>query len=141
MRDRRFIGHLRGAQQLLCRSRRVVSWLALGVTASVVELGLLHALYEGLEWPLPLATVTAAEVLILVKFLIADRWVFGHPMPTVGRLVRYQGASLGALIVYWLIINALSGFLGVPYAVAFVLSTGAAFVWSLVSNFLWVWAT
>jgi putative flippase GtrA len=120
--------------------RKVLSWSALGVGASVVELGLLRALYEGLLWPLPLATAVAAEILILAKFLIADRWVFGHPLPAWDRLLKYHGASAGALLVYWLAINGLAEFLGLPYVAAFVVGTGAAFAWSLMSNFLWVWA-
>jgi hypothetical protein len=28
---------------------------------------------------------------------------------------------------------------GVAYVIAFVIGTGAAFMWSLLSNFLWVW--
>jgi putative flippase GtrA len=106
----------------------------------VVELGLLRLLYESLGLPLPLATAVAAEVLILAKFLVADRWVFDHPSPAWDRLLRYHGASAGALVVYWLAINALSAFVGLPYAVAFVIGTGASFAWSLATNFLWVWA-
>jgi putative flippase GtrA len=117
----------------------VSGWFVLGVAAAVVELGLLRVLYEGLGWALPLATAVAAEALILAKFLIADRWVFGHPRPTVERLVKYHGASAGALVVYWLVINGLSGMLGVPYPVAFIVGTGASFAWSLATNFLWVW--
>ena len=120
-------------------SRRLTSWFVLGVSASVVELGLLRVLYEGLLWLLPVATAVAAEVLILAKFVIADRWVFGHPRPAVDRLVRYQGACFGALIVYWLAINGLAQLLGVPYMLAFILGTAASFGWSLVTNFLWVW--
>src|SRR2546428_5703013 len=88
--------------------RRVASWFVLGVTASAVELALLRVLYEWLTWPLPVATAIAAEVLILGKFLVADRWVFGHPWPTMMRLLRYHGASAGALVVYWLVINGLA---------------------------------
>jgi len=128
------------AQQAVCQSRRVATWFVLGLSASLIELGLLRGLYEGLMWPFPLATAVAAEVLILMKFFVADRLIFGHPAPSAGRLLRYHGASAGALVVYWVLINALSVALGVPYVLAFVLSTGAAFVWSLVSNFLWVWA-
>jgi putative flippase GtrA len=128
------------AQSSVGRYRRLISWVALGVSASLVELGLLRALYEGLVWPFPAATLVSAEVLILIKFVIADRWVFGHRWPAAGRLARYQGASAGALVVSWVVINALSVLLGVPYVVAFVLSTAAAFAWSLASNFLWVWA-
>jgi putative flippase GtrA len=121
-------------------SRRVGGWLVLGVAAAVVELALLRVLVEVFVWPLLVASLVAAETLILVKFVIADRLVFGHLRPGVGRLLRYHGACLGALVVYWLVINGLVELLGVPYTVGFVLGTGASFAWSLVTNFLWVWA-
>jgi putative flippase GtrA len=122
------------------QSRRVAGWLVLGVAASLVELGVLRLLYEVLGWALPVATAAAAEGLILAKFLIADRWVFNHPWPAWDRLLRYHGASAGALVVYWLVINILALLLATPYVVGFVLGTGAAFTWSLLTNFLWVWA-
>jgi len=122
------------------QSRRIAGWLVLGVAASLVELGLLRVLVELLSWPLPVATATAAEVLILGKFLIADRWVFNHPWPAWDRLLRYHGASAGALVVYWIVINGLAALLATPYVVGFVLGTAAAFAWSLLTNFLWVWA-
>ena len=112
----------------------------LGVVAAGVELALLRVLVEGVAWPLPLASAVAAETLILAKFVIADRWVFGHQRPTVDRLVRYHGACFGALLVYWLVVNGLATLVEMPYVVGFVLGTGAAFVWSLVSNFRWVWS-
>jgi putative flippase GtrA len=118
----------------------VAGWFLLGLAGSVVELGLLRGLYELMHWPLPLATLVAAEVLILAKFLLNDRFVFGHAFPTPLRLVRYHGASAGALLVYWLVINALTLLAGVVYVAAFVVGTAAAFTWSFVTNFLWVWA-
>jgi putative flippase GtrA len=129
------------AQQAVGPSRRVAGWFAVGATASLVELALLRGLYEGLQWPFPLATAAAAETLILTKFFVSDRWVFGHAWPTLGRLLRYHGASAGALVVYWLVINGLTELLGLPYLAAFILGTAASFSWSLLSNFLWVWAT
>jgi dolichol-phosphate mannosyltransferase len=121
-------------------TRRLVGWLLLGGTASLLELGLLRVLYENLQWPLPIATAVAAEVLIIFKFLTNDRFVFNYPSPTLARLVKYHGASAGAFVVYWVAINALTLMAGVPYVPAFVLSTAAAFTWSLLTNFLWVWA-
>jgi putative flippase GtrA len=105
-----------------------------------MELALLRLLFELLGWPLPVATALAAEVLILGKFITTDRLVFGHASPTMNRLLRYHGAAAGALLVYWLVINGLAEFRGVPYVAAFVVGTAAAFLWSLVTNFLWVWA-
>lgn len=122
------------------QTRRVASWILIGVTASIVELALLRGLIEVLAWPLPVATAIAAEILIIIKFLVADRWVFSHRWPKLNRLLRYHGASAGALVVYWLVINALGLFAGLPYAAGFIVGTGAAFAWSLVTNFLWVWA-
>jgi len=123
------------------RTRRVAGWVLIGLTASLVELALLRLLYEVLQWPLPVATATAAEILILVKFVVTDRLVFGHPSPTAERLVRYHGASAGAFVAYWLAINGLAVVVGLPYVAAFLLGTAAAFAWSLMSNFLWVWAS
>lgn len=122
------------------QTRRVAGWFVIGVTATLLELGLLRVLYELIQLPLPVATAAAAEVLMILKFLVADRWVFGHPWPAVDRLVRYHGASAGAFIVYWLIVNGLGVLLGLPYVAAFLVGTAAAFTWSLMSNFLWVWA-
>jgi putative flippase GtrA len=122
------------------KRKRVAAWVALGVAGSLVELALLRGLIEGLLWPLPVATAFAAEVLIVCKFLLADRWVFRHQRPTVNRLIRYHGASAGALVVYWLVINWLGLIVGMVYVVAFVVGTAASFIWSFLTNFLWVWA-
>ena len=116
----------------------MAGWTALGVAAALVELGLLRVLYENVGLPLTVATALAAEALILVKFLVNDRWVFGHPLPALDRALRYHGACAGALVVYWVAINALAS-LGVVYTLAFVIGTAASFVWSLLTNFLWVW--
>ena len=122
------------------RDTRLLGWLAVGLLASVVELLLLRLLHDGLNIGLPIATAAAAEALIVVKFGVSDRWVFGHSWPSMDRALRYHGACAGALLVYWIIINAASAALGVPYVLGFVLATAAAFGWSLATNFLWVWA-
>ena len=120
--------------------RRLASWFLLGLTASLLELVLLRVLYELLHWQLPIASAIAAEVLILFKFLLNDRFVFNHAWPTFRRLARYHGASAGALAVYWVSINVLSLLLGIEYIAAFLVGTAAAFTWSLLTNFLCVWA-
>ena len=120
--------------------RRVAPWLLIGCGASLVELLLLRLLHEDLGWPLPLASATAAETLIMVKFLLSDRCVFGHRWPQLRRLLRYHGACAGAFVTYWLVINGLAALLAVPYVAGFVVGTAVAFTWSLLTNFLWVWA-
>ena len=85
---------------------------------------MLRVLYEGLAWPLPVATAVAAEVLILVNSSRPTGWSSAMPSPALDRLMRYHGASAGALVVYWLVINGLAEFLGLPYVVAFMRGHG-----------------
>ncbi len=122
------------------RLRQLVGWTVVGVAAAVVEFGLLRALTVWLGVALVFASALAAETMILAKFAATDRWVFGHGRPAFGRLWRYHGACAGALVAYWLTINGTATFLGAPDWLAFILGTGASFLWSLASNFLWVWA-
>jgi putative flippase GtrA len=120
--------------------RRLAGWFVIGLGGALLELALLRQLIELAHWSLPVATAVAAEVLILAKFVVADRWVFGHGDPALDRLLRYHGASAGAFVVYWLVINGLTQFVGLEYVIAFILGTAASFAWSLLTNFLWVWA-
>jgi putative flippase GtrA len=123
----------------LARWRELLGWTLVGIAAAGAELALLRVLLEVVGWPLPLASAVAAEVLILVKFLVSDRFVFGHAYPTLSRLAKYHGACAGALVVYWLVINGLGTLLAMEYTLAFVVGTAASFGWSLMTNFLWVW--
>jgi putative flippase GtrA len=128
-------------QALQTKLRRLAGWFVVGVSGAVVELAVLRTLYEVVGWPLPVATAVAAEALILAKFLVTDRWVFRHARPGVDRLLKYHAACAGAFVVYWVVINGLAEFAGVPYIAAFVAGTAASFAWSLATNFLWVWVS
>jgi putative flippase GtrA len=116
-------------------------WAGLGFAAALIELGLLRLLVDAWLVPAWLASVLAAEALILARFAIADRWVFRFPRPTFDRLARYQGACLGALGVYLVTFNAVMLGGGADYRLAFVAGTAASVLWSLATNFLWVWRT
>ncbi|MBV9358175.1 MAG: GtrA family protein [Chloroflexi bacterium] len=120
---------------------RLSGWAALGFAAALVELGLLRLLVDTWFVPAWLASVLAAEALILARFAIADRWVFRFARPTLDRLARYQGACLGALAVYLVTFNAVLLGAGTDYRLAFVAGTAASVLFSLATNFLWVWRT
>ena len=119
--------------------RRFARWVALGVPVVGAQLALLTLLHQGLAWPLWLASAAAAEAGLLTRFLTTDRWVFGHPRPTLRRWARFHGAAAGAFVVSWLVLNGAVAGLGVPYVAAALLGTGAAFGWSALTTFLWVW--
>jgi putative flippase GtrA len=115
------------------------SWFALGVIGFVLELGLLAILHQWLGMHLWMASAVAGETMILGRFLTNDRFVFGHATPSFGRCWRYHVASAGSFTVSWLVLNGSAHALQVPYPVAAFLGSAASFVWSALTNFLWVW--
>jgi putative flippase GtrA len=121
------------------RVRQFAGWFALGVVAFAAEVVVLGALHQGLGWPLWLASAAAAESLLLGRFLSTDRFVFGHAGPTFGRCWRFHAAALGSFAISWLVLNGSAALLDVSYVVAAFLGSVAAFVWSSLTNFLWVW--
>jgi putative flippase GtrA len=120
------------------RFGQLAGWFALSVGAMVVELGLLRGLLA-VGVVLWLGTALAAEVLILARFVIADRWVFGHARPTWARLAKYQSSCLGSLAVSWVVTNVAVELAHMDVNFAFLLASGTAFCWSVMTNFLWVW--
>jgi putative flippase GtrA len=131
----------RAASQVELPPRLVqfAGWFALGVLAFFIELGLLAILHQWLGMHLWLASALAGELVVLGRFLTNDRYVFGHAAPTFGRCWRFHVSSLGSFTVSWLVLNGSAHLLGVPYPVAAFLGSGASFVWSGLTNFLWVW--
>jgi putative flippase GtrA len=113
--------------------------VVLGVLAFGAELALLVLLHQRLRWPLWLASALAAESVLLARFASTDRFVFGFVHPSFGRCGRFHVASAGAFTISWLVLNGSASLLGVSYVVATFLGSAAAFVWSALTNFLWVW--
>jgi DNA-binding CsgD family transcriptional regulator len=68
-----------------------------------------------------------------------DRFVFGHARPTLLRCVRFDLAAVGSFTVSWLVLNGSVQLLDVHFAIAAFLGSVASFIWSALSNFLWVW--
>ena len=116
-------------------------WFALGVLAFGLELGLLAVLHQWLAVPLWIASAGAAEFVLLSRFFSTDRFVFGFATPSWGRCWRFHVAALGSFIASWLVLNSSAMLLELPYVAAAFLGSIAAFAWSGLTNFLWVWRT
>jgi len=123
----------------LTQVRQFAGWFVLGLVAIGAEVALLAVLYQRLRCPLWLASAVVAEALIIGRFMLMDRLVFGHQRPALPRLWRYQGACLGAFLVSWAILNGTALAFGFPVPFAVLAGTAGAFGWSLATNFLWVW--
>ena len=119
-------------------SLQVLRWGALGGIFGGASLALIKVMAGLLGWPYALATLLSGEICTIFRFLAVDRWVFGHPRPTVTRLWQYHVANAVGFAIWWSAANALKAN-GVHYLLAAVLATFFSVGFSLASNFLWIW--
>lgn len=121
------------------RARQFAGWFLLGVVAFGAEVLVLGVLHQWLGLPLWLASAMAAETVLLGRFFSTDRFVFGYVRPSFARCWRFHAAAVGSFVVSWLVLNGSAAIFDLHYAVAAFLGSVASFVWSGLTNFLWVW--
>ena len=117
---------------------QVVRWLVVGSVFAGAGLALIKVMAGILEWPYALATLLSAEICTVFRFLLVDRWVFGHERPAVRRLWQYHVANALGFTIWWGAANVLR-FAGVHYLVASVLALFFSVGFSILSNFFWIW--
>src|SRR4051794_734427 len=115
-------------------SPRVIRWLVVGVVFTGVSVGLLKVMTEFLGWRYIVATFCSGGICMILRFLIVDRWVFGHLRPTWTRLWQYCVANAVGFAIWWAAANVLKS-VGVHYLVASVLATFVSVGFSMLSNF------
>jgi len=118
--------------------RSLGKWWVVGIVFLGVGTAVLYVFVAWLHMPLVWATSLSAEVTMLIRFLINDRWVFGHSRPTWKRLWQFHVASAGGFVVWWLFANFLPP-LGVQYLIASAAGSLFSSFFSMASNFLWIW--
>jgi putative flippase GtrA len=118
--------------------RALGRWWIVGLAFTGVGLVVLYVLRDVLHLPLLAATTIGAEAILLVRFLINDRWVFGHRRPTWLRLWQFHVAGAAGGAVWWVVANALPR-LGLNYLLAATAGTACSVVFGMGTNFLWVW--
>jgi putative flippase GtrA len=113
-------------------------WWIVGLAFYGAGLAILYLLIDVLHISLMLGTVLAAEITMLLRFGVNDRWVFGHRRPTLRRLGQFHIAGAGGSAIWWIVANTLPR-MGVHYLVASTAGTACSVVFSMLTNFLWIW--
>ena len=119
-------------------SPQVIRWLAVGVLCAGIGLGLIKILAGMLAWPYALVTVCSGEICTILRFLMVDRWVFGHQRPTGKKLWQYHVANVAGFAIWWSATNVLKA-TGANYLLAPVFAMFFSVGFNLLSNFLWIW--
>jgi putative flippase GtrA len=118
--------------------RALGRWWIVGLAFTGGGLVVLYVLRDVLRLPLIAATSAGAEATLLLRFLINDRWVFGHRRPAWTRLWQFHVASAGGGAIWWVVANVLPRF-GVHYLLAATAGTACSVMFSMATNFFWIW--
>jgi dolichol-phosphate mannosyltransferase len=128
--------------QPLKRFARPIRFGLVGLSGVVVNTSVLWALARGAHLPVPLASVLATETAILSNFALNDHWTFraARQHPFLMRLLRFNGVSLGGLVITTLLLMLLTSYGGLHLLLANLLAIGGAMTWNYVVNSRWTWS-
>jgi putative flippase GtrA len=116
----------------------MLRWLVVAVAFVGLNIGLLYVFVDLLGIPVLLATLVAAELGVLLRFVVNDRWVFGQSRITPQRLWQYHVAIAGSFTIWWIVTNVVV-FFGGHYMIASVVGMGCSVLLSIATNFFWIW--
>jgi putative flippase GtrA len=118
--------------------RTLGRWIIVGLIFLGVGTTLLYIAVDRLHMPLMLGTLLSAELTLLIRFGINDRWVFGNRFPTWLRLWQFHVAGAGGFAIWWTVANVLPRW-GVHYLIASAAGSASSMFLSIMTNFLWIW--
>jgi putative flippase GtrA len=118
--------------------RTLGRWFVVGLIFLGAGTAFLYIAVDRLHMPLMLATLASAEVILLIRFLVNDRWVFGNRFPTWMRLWQFHIAGAGGFAIWWVVANTLPHF-GVHYLIASAAGSASSMSLSIMTNFFWIW--
>ena len=113
-------------------------WWAAGLSFFFVGLGVLYLFMDVLRMPLLFGTLLGAEVTTIVRYAINDRWVFRQRRTSWTRFWQFHVANAGGFVLWWVVTNVLAR-MGVYYLIASTAGTACSVLFSLTTNFLWIW--
>lgn len=111
-----------------------------GLSGTVVNLGLLTLFYGALRLPLLVGVALASELAVLSNFILNDRWTFGRHDASLTRLARFNLSSLGGLAIAASLTTLLIDG-GLHYQVADLVGVGSGAVCNFLTSALWTWRT
>lgn len=118
---------------------RVLKFAIVGTTGVVVNISALYALSRWAGLPLVAASALAVELAAISNYLLNDAWTFAVRAPSLGRLAKFNIASLAGLAL-----NVLSVWLltrvGLYFLMANLIGIAAGFVANYTFSVSWVWA-
>ncbi len=123
---------------VIANRSKLLRWFAAGLAFMGISTALLFCFVDLLGLSVPIATLLTAEASTLLRFLVNHYWVFGLRNPTFRNCIQYHVANAGAFGLWWVTANALT-LMGMHYLLAGIAAVAVSTLFSLSTNFLWIW--
>lgn len=119
-------------------ARAGVKFGIVGALGVVVNTAMLMVLYRGAHLPLFPSSLLAVEVSIIGNYLLNDYWTFEQQHPSLRRFVKFNLATLTALVVTPSLVWLLVGF-RMQLLLANLVAIGAGAALNFTASAFWVW--
>jgi dolichol-phosphate mannosyltransferase len=132
----------------LARSRRFLTFLAVGMSGLVVDMTILYLLtdQQTLHWPLTRSKILAAEVAIINNFLWNDLWTFGDlaaqqqgKRQKLRRFAKFNLVCLMGVAINVLILNIIYNWVIPNQYIANLIAIATATLWNFWINLKLSW--
>ena len=138
-----YLRHLFSLMKRTGELNRILRFVVVGGTGTLVNLGLLALLKEKAGVYYLLAGAIAFEISVVWNFILNDRFTFKDRVKPEGnylaRLLRFNITSLGGFIIYIGILALLTQVFGVFYIVSAAAGIVFGFGWNFLVNSAWTW--
>ena len=138
-----YIRHLFSLMRRSGELDRLMKFVLVGGSGTLVNLGLLALLREGAGIHYLISGALAFEVSVIWNFLLNDRFTFSdrrrNNTGLLGRLSRFNVTSLGGFAIYLGILGFLTEILGLHYLASAAIGILSAFGWNFIVNSRWTW--
>ncbi|ADJ25909.1 Dolichyl-phosphate beta-D-mannosyltransferase [Dehalogenimonas lykanthroporepellens BL-DC-9] len=138
-----YLRHLVSLMKRTGELTRIMKFVAVGASGTLVNLGILALLTEQASFPYLIAGTVAFLTAVIWNFIWNDRFTFGDRGNAKhgfwNRLLRFNLVSLGGLLIYLGVMAFLTEVTGIHYMISAVAGIVLAFGWNFLSNNWWTW--
>jgi putative flippase GtrA len=118
-------------------ARQFAAFFGVGVIAAIVHFGLLVSLVDGYGMDPVRAALAGYVAGGVVSYLLNRRHTYASDRPHRQATWRFGAVAAVGFALTWLVMTVLVSWLGLPYILGQVVTTGLVLFWSFAAHKLW----